>query len=368
VIAQVPVEVATFLMNEKRDALATIEEKASTDIVLVPNPNMLTPNYVIRRVRDDETQLAENVGVSYQLATPAEEPAAATEAAEGRDKKPVPQPAVVPMLAATSSPMPAAPAAEQAPAPVKPGIFVRLWRALFGKGEPVPSHAERPGRPHRRDREEGHRREGGRFERHERHGGRERHERHPDRGRLHGQGRRPHDRGERHPRDAGREGHREQQRERERPPQATAGTGEGPAAVAREARPERPQGTEQRGLDRERGERGERGERRGRRRRGGRRGRRDERAAPAEGAGPESRPTATQQEIFSPPSSGTGAGDQGRSAEQSRPALEERPPEIAPPPAPAPREPAPAPAEHKSYVVWSSGPADSQSDSRRDDG
>ena len=106
VIAQVPVEVATFLMNEKREALGNIEKKGSAEVVLVPNPNMLTPNYVLRRVRDDETLLAENTGTSYQLATPAAEPAAATSAENGRDKKPAPQPAVVPMLASAATPMP----------------------------------------------------------------------------------------------------------------------------------------------------------------------------------------------------------------------------------------------------------------------
>ena len=367
VITQVPVEVATFLMNEKREALAGIEKKGAADIVLVPNPNMQTPNYVIRRVRDDETQLPENTGISYQLATPAEEPAAATDAANGRDKKPVAQPAVVPMLTATSAPMPQAPAVEKAEPPLRPGIFVRLWRALFGTGHPAPTHEERPLRPHHRDRDEGRRREGGRFERHERHGARDRHERHPDRGRPHGQGRRPPERGERHPRDAAREGQRDQQRDRERAPQAAPAAGEGHPPQAREARPDRPQAPEHRTFDRERGERGER---RGRRRRGGRRGRRDERPGAPEGAGAETRPPGGQQDIFSPAAAGEPAGTHGRPADQPRPVQEERTSEAAqpsPPSAPAASESIVAPAEQKPFVVWTSGPADSAGDPRRDD-
>jgi ribonuclease E len=60
VIAQLPVEVATYLMNEKRDWLNGIETKSGAQVVLVPNKYMETPSYEIRRVRDDEAGLPEN--------------------------------------------------------------------------------------------------------------------------------------------------------------------------------------------------------------------------------------------------------------------------------------------------------------------
>ena len=44
-IIQVPVDVATYLMNEKRAALRGIEEKCGVDVILVPNPNIETPEY-----------------------------------------------------------------------------------------------------------------------------------------------------------------------------------------------------------------------------------------------------------------------------------------------------------------------------------
>src|SRR5690348_9878648 len=43
----VPVNVATYLMNEKRAALRGIEEKSGVEVVLVPNPNIETPEYEI---------------------------------------------------------------------------------------------------------------------------------------------------------------------------------------------------------------------------------------------------------------------------------------------------------------------------------
>src|SRR5690606_19217325 len=67
VIAQLPVEVATYLMNEKREWLHAIQARSDTQIVLVPNKYMETPAYDIRRVRDDEAGLPENSGISHQI-------------------------------------------------------------------------------------------------------------------------------------------------------------------------------------------------------------------------------------------------------------------------------------------------------------
>jgi ribonuclease E len=44
IIAQVPVEVATYLMNEKREWMRTLEDKSSVDLMIVPNPHIQTRN------------------------------------------------------------------------------------------------------------------------------------------------------------------------------------------------------------------------------------------------------------------------------------------------------------------------------------
>src|SRR5690349_12357887 len=62
-----PVNVATYLMNEKRAALRGIEEKCGVDLILVPNPNIETPEYEIRRVRGDEAGAPENNQTSYKM-------------------------------------------------------------------------------------------------------------------------------------------------------------------------------------------------------------------------------------------------------------------------------------------------------------
>ncbi len=74
VIAQLPVEVSTYLLNEKRDWVQNLEDSNDTQIVLVANPLLETPHYEVRRVRDDQTELPENAGVSYELAAATDEP------------------------------------------------------------------------------------------------------------------------------------------------------------------------------------------------------------------------------------------------------------------------------------------------------
>jgi len=61
--AQVPVPVATYLLNEKRRSVMHIEKHHSVHILIIPNPHMDTPQYEVLRVRKDET-IAE---ASYDL-------------------------------------------------------------------------------------------------------------------------------------------------------------------------------------------------------------------------------------------------------------------------------------------------------------
>jgi ribonuclease E len=103
VIAQVPVDVATYLFNEKREWLRTLEEKSEIELIIIPNENMQTPEYSIRRVRDDELELPENKQISYLMPTAP----AVGEPGAARDKKPVQeQAAVATLLPPTAAPLP----------------------------------------------------------------------------------------------------------------------------------------------------------------------------------------------------------------------------------------------------------------------
>lgn len=55
--AQVPVDVATFLLNEKRNDITKLEARHRVPIVLVPNTSLETPHYHIERIRQDDERL-----------------------------------------------------------------------------------------------------------------------------------------------------------------------------------------------------------------------------------------------------------------------------------------------------------------------
>jgi ribonuclease E len=86
VVAQVPVEVSNYLLNEKRDWVQSIQDRNNVAVILIGNPDLETPNYTIKRVRDDEVGLPENVGASYKLTEPKEDLAAKFEEAKRQPK------------------------------------------------------------------------------------------------------------------------------------------------------------------------------------------------------------------------------------------------------------------------------------------
>ncbi|MEX2516371.1 MAG: Rne/Rng family ribonuclease, partial [Gammaproteobacteria bacterium] len=54
VVAQLPVDVATFLLNEKRISLHEIEQRTAVGIILIPNIDMETPRYSVQRIRQND--------------------------------------------------------------------------------------------------------------------------------------------------------------------------------------------------------------------------------------------------------------------------------------------------------------------------
>ncbi len=134
VVAQVPVDVATYLINEKREWMRALEDKSEVELIIVPNLHMQTPEYSIRRIRDDELELPENKQLSYLMPVAAE----VADPALGEQKPAVEAAAVATLLPTTIAPVIAAPVPAPAPAPVvaapvpQLGLFRRLMRALFG--------------------------------------------------------------------------------------------------------------------------------------------------------------------------------------------------------------------------------------------
>jgi len=64
--AQVPVDVATYLLNEKRAEIYAIEARLKINVILIPNVYLETPNYNIDRLRHDQIKSNETL-TSYQM-------------------------------------------------------------------------------------------------------------------------------------------------------------------------------------------------------------------------------------------------------------------------------------------------------------
>lgn len=62
---QLPVEAATFLLNEKRADIHKIEQRTGVEVVLIPNIHLETPNYTITRIKSDDS--ADDGPRSYQM-------------------------------------------------------------------------------------------------------------------------------------------------------------------------------------------------------------------------------------------------------------------------------------------------------------
>ena len=149
VIAHIPVEVASFLANEKRKILTEIERRLRIRLILVPNPSLVTPHFDIQRFRADDRELANKS--SYELIS-AEEP----KPPEAIESKPRAEAPVVTAVA-PPAPIPTPPTtpeltrSEAETKQLETGLLVRLWQILFAnpkkEGELEPETPAEPERP-----------------------------------------------------------------------------------------------------------------------------------------------------------------------------------------------------------------------------
>ncbi|WP_444921952.1 ribonuclease E [Microbulbifer sp. CnH-101-G] len=111
-----PVNVATYLLNEKRKAISQIEARNNTRVVVVPNAEIETPHFEVQRLRDDDTSTLET---SYKISGSVEETVTKK---EEQPKRPLAQPTVQPLAHTAPAPTP-----EKKP---EPGLFSRLISAI----------------------------------------------------------------------------------------------------------------------------------------------------------------------------------------------------------------------------------------------
>ena len=159
VLCQVPVDVASFLLNEKRSEISKIEMKQRINVLLVPNKTLETPNYRLERLKHDDPRL-DGIEASYKLAEDIEDPTLVTRRSQEKHNKqepvikgvlpdaPAPQAQPKPEAPARVAPVVQPVAASQpvvAPVPVAPaetGFFGWL-KGLFGAVE-APAAAPAP--------------------------------------------------------------------------------------------------------------------------------------------------------------------------------------------------------------------------------
>ena len=134
--AQVPVDVATYILNEKRAEVSKVEQRFRIPVVLIPNTSLETPHYHIERLRSDDERLDDDLA-SYKraedLSPVADDPYALKSANEEKPTRPKQVPVIKNVL-----PQDVAPAHEPKPeVKVKddePGFFAKIL-SFFGFGE-----------------------------------------------------------------------------------------------------------------------------------------------------------------------------------------------------------------------------------------
>ena len=129
VVAETPVAVATFLLNEKRKPLSEIQERHDIRLTILPNHNLETPHYEIIRLKEDE---AEDLPKTYNRVMNQK----SLEQSAAHDE-PTVQPAAQPIV---SQVRPATPA----PIAAKKGFVSRLMSSLFGASKETETKQERP--------------------------------------------------------------------------------------------------------------------------------------------------------------------------------------------------------------------------------
>ncbi len=136
---QVPVDVATFLLNEKRVDIAHIEVRHKIQLIIIPNRHLETPHHEIIRLRHDQLNQEETTLASYQMVGKPAEVDLRLPSKDG-ESRPARAEAVVKGIA------PAQPAPVHEPEPVvttpQPGLFERLFSWLrSSKPAPAPQPA-----------------------------------------------------------------------------------------------------------------------------------------------------------------------------------------------------------------------------------
>ncbi|MCD8547166.1 MAG: ribonuclease E [Aeromonadaceae bacterium] len=127
--AQVPVDVAAYLLNEKRPAIQRLEERHQVRIFIIPHQGMETPHFDVSRVRSSEVTEAVSYELKSELAKDVYTPRDTSKVVRSE------QPAVQ-IVTAPTAPAPA-PVVTPVVLPQGPGLFSKLFAAIMALFKPT---------------------------------------------------------------------------------------------------------------------------------------------------------------------------------------------------------------------------------------
>ncbi|WP_429151396.1 ribonuclease E [Aeromonas veronii] len=161
---QVPVDVAAYLLNEKRAAIASLEQRNDVRVYIIPNQHLETPHYEVTRIRQNEIPEAASYELKTEIAKPVYQP---KQAQVIEREQPLLQGFAQPAQPAPVAPQ--QPAAPVAAAPAESGFFSKLIKGITGlfSSDAAPAEVKAPtekpaAREARKDEGQRHQREEGR--------------------------------------------------------------------------------------------------------------------------------------------------------------------------------------------------------------
>lgn len=120
ILAQLPVNVATFLLNDKRDLITDIETRQKITVTLIPNESLVTPHYRIERIRNEE-----NMTEQYQVSSYNFNQVLSDDEANGLIAEP----------ASYEEAIVKSPTTVHSVKSKQPGLMKRIWTSLFNPQE-----------------------------------------------------------------------------------------------------------------------------------------------------------------------------------------------------------------------------------------
>ena len=164
ILAKLPIDVATYLLNEKRSSINEVEERQNIQVVIVPSPALESPHYEIQRIKQTEADKAQARQRSYQYAEAKPDPSLDLLGKEKEYKSEEPAVKSLP----PNAPAPSQQAAPQSTGgilkkPQEIGLVRRFLSSLFGgesASEPAPeAPAQQTSKPATRKTDNGNRQE-----------------------------------------------------------------------------------------------------------------------------------------------------------------------------------------------------------------